>query len=205
MSFEIVKLSVSNFHSSQVKIPDAIGNFTLLKHLNLSSNKLDELPDALSKLTKLETLNAINNYITFVPMSYSSLKNLKQVILSNNLIHEFPIMFAGIKNLDVLDLSRNKITKVPPEVKGLAVIELNLNQNQLSEVAAEVAECPRLKTLRLEENCLQIQAISPRILKDSLVANLCLDGNLFSSKQLIQLEGYETYMERYTNCRKKLE
>lgn len=176
-----------------------------MKHLNLSSNKLEELPEAVSKMTKLETLNAINNYITFVPMSYAALKNLKQVNLSNNLINVFPVMFAGLKNLDVLDLSRNKIAKVPPEAKGLYVIELNLNQNQLTEVAEDIAECPRLKTLRLEENCLQIQAISPRIMKESLIANLCLDGNLFSSKQLIEVEGYDVYMERYTNCRRKLE
>lgn len=114
-------------------------------------------------------------------------------------------MFAGLKNLDVLDLSRNKITRVPPAVKGLCVIELNLNQNQLSELASDIADCPRLKTLRLEENCLQISAISPRIMKESLIANLCLDGNLFSSKQLIEVEGYDQYMERYTNCRRKLE
>lgn len=138
-------------------------------------------------------------------MCYSALKNLKQVILSNNLITEFPVMFAGLKNLDVLDLSRNKITRVPPAVKGLCVIELNLNQNQLSELASDIADCPRLKTLRLEENCLQISAISPRIMKESLIANLCLDGNLFSSKQLIEVEGYDQYMERYTNCRRKLE
>jgi len=188
-----------------VKVPDAIGNFTLLKHLNLSSNKLEELPEALGKLTKLETLQAMNNYIPMVPSCLGALKNLKQVNLSNNLITIFPVMFAGLKNLDMLDLSRNKITKVPKEVKDLYVIELNLNQNQVADIAEELADCPRMKTLRLEENCLQASAIPVRLLKDSQVANLSVDGNLFSSKELNNLEGYDVYIERYTNCRRKLE
>lgn len=188
-----------------VKIPEEIGKFTVLKHLNLNSNKLEELPEAISKLLKLETLTAMNNFIPRVPHSYGDPKNLKQVNLSNNLIVVFPICFAGLKNLDVLDLSRNKITKVPQEAKGLFVIELNLNQNQVAELAEELCECPRLKTLRLEENCLQISAISPRVLRESQIVNLALDGNLFSSKQLNDLDGYDAYMERYTTNRRKLE
>lgn len=188
-----------------VKVPDAIGKFTLLKHLNLSSNKLEELPEILGNLIKLESFTAMNNYIPMVPSSLGALKNLKQVNLSNNLITVFPVMFAGIKNLDVLDLSRNRITKVPREAKDLYVIELNLNQNQVTELAEELAECPRMKTLRLEENCLQAIAIPSRLLKDSQVANLALDGNLFSSKELNNLDGYDTYMERYTSVRRKLE
>lgn len=188
-----------------VKIPDEIGNFTLLKHLNLNSNKLEELPEAISKLVKLETLTAMNNFIPAVPSSYCNLKHLKQVNLSNNLITIFPIMLCDLKSLDMLDLSRNRITKVPKEVKALYVIELNLNQNQVAELAEEIAECPRLKTLRVQENCLSIQAISPRILKESQIVNLCLDGNLFSSKQFNELDGYDIYMERYTTNRRKLE
>lgn len=188
-----------------VRIPEDIGKFTLLKHLNLNSNKLEELPEALGKLIKLETLTAMNNYIPSIPSSLSALKHLKQVNLSNNLITVFPVMFCGLKNLDVLDLSRNRITKVPPEAKDLYVIELNLNQNQVAQVAEELAQCTRMKTLRLEENCLQIAAVPSKLLRESQVANLALDGNLFSSKELTNLDGYDVYMERYTSVRRKLE
>lgn len=188
-----------------IRIPEDIGKFTLLKHLNLDNNKLEELPEAVSKLLKLETLTAMNNFIPSVPINYGDLKNLKTVNLSNNLIRTFPIMFASLKNLDLLDLSKNRITNVPKEAKNLCVIELNLNQNQISEIDEEVAECSRMKILRLQENCLAIQAISPRILKDSQIVNLTLDGNLFSLKQLNDIDGYDSYMKRYTTNRKKLE
>lgn len=169
----------------------------------LSSNKLTSLPDAIGKLVKLETLNAMNNLITFIPLSYANLKNLKQIHLSNNQIIEFPTQFAGLK-LDMLDLSRNKITRVPAAVKDLHCTELNLNQNQISSLAEELADCPKLKTLRLEENCLQISAIPTRILKSSVISTILVDGNLFNSKQFSELDGYNEYQERFTAVKKKM-
>lgn len=142
--------------------------------------------------------------ITAVPRCYESLRNLKQIQLSNNQIAEFPVMFAGLKHLDMLDLSRNKITAVPAEAKDLYCTELNLNQNQITSLAEELAECPRLKTLRLEENCLQVAAIPTKILKQSVIANILIDGNLFNNKQFTELDGYEEYQERYTAVKKKM-
>lgn len=185
-------------------LPDAIGQFTLLKTLNVNSNRLTELPDALGLLVKLETLNAINNQITRLPACLENLRNLKKVHLSNNLIAEFPTMLCGLKHLDILDLSRNKITNIPSAVRTLHVIELNVNQNQITALAEEMAECPRLKVLRIEENCLPIAAIHSRILKESQISNLYVDGNMFQSKQFVALDGYDEYMERFTAVKKKM-
>jgi len=146
----------------------------------------------------------MNNVITMVPLCYANLRNLKQVNLSNNQIVEFPAMFAGLKHLDMLDLARNKITVVPPAAKELQCTELNVNQNQISVLAEELADCPRLKTLRIEENCLTIAAIPIRILKSSVISNILVDGNLFNNKQFTELEGYNEYMERYTAVKKKM-
>lgn len=168
------------------------------------SNKLQSLPDIIGQLIKLETLNAMNNVITFIPASFGNLKNLKQIQLSNNQIAEFPSMFAGLKHLDMLDLSRNKITSIPPAAKDLYCTELNLNQNQISSIAEEIADCTRLKTLRLEENCLQVTAIPIKLMKASIVSTILVDGNLFNNKQFTELEGYNEYQERYTAVKKKM-
>lgn len=187
-----------------VTIPNDIQKFDLLKHLNLNNNRLQELPIGLGKLIKLETLTAINNVISSIPMELNSLQNLKQINLHHNQLTKFPIMFCGLKHLDLLDLSRNKITEIPAEVKNLQVTELNCNQNQISSIAIELAECPKMKILRLEENCLHISAIHPTLLKDSKLSNLCVDGNMFQSKQFTDLDGYDIYMERYTAVKKKM-
>lgn len=185
-------------------LPPVIGNFTLLKHLNLSGNRLTEIPDFIGKLIKLETLNVQDNLLTRLSPELSKLKNLKQALLSHNQLTTFPVQFTALRHLDVLDLSRNKITSVPDDVKDLNVTELNLNQNQLTSISENIADCKRLKTLRLEENCLQITAIHDRILRDSTISNLTIDGNLFNSKQFTALDGYDTYMERFTAVKKKI-
>lgn len=187
-----------------VQIPDEIGNFTLLKQLNLGHNKLTSLPEALGELTKLEGLNVSSNQIKSVPWALSKLTRLKQVNLSDNRITEFPPMFCDLKFLDVLDLSKNRITTIPDAAGALHVVELNLNQNQISTISEKLAECLRLKTLRLEENCLQLTAIPSKILKDSKVSVLSAEGNLFEMKQFANLDGYDNYMERYTAVKKKM-
>uniref|UniRef100_A0A1A9UUN7 Disease resistance R13L4/SHOC-2-like LRR domain-containing protein n=1 Tax=Glossina austeni TaxID=7395 RepID=A0A1A9UUN7_GLOAU len=186
------------------RIPEEIGRLTLLKHLNMSGNQIVELPQVLGELMKLEVMLMNDNMIAKIPDSLSNCTNLKTVNLSHNQIGEFPIMLCGLKHLDILDLSRNKITSIPNEIATLHVTELNLNQNQISNLSEGVAACPKLKTLRLEENCLQVTAFTPRILKDSKISILAVDGNLFNSKQFSDLEGYDIYMERYTAVKKKM-
>lgn len=63
--------------------------------------------------------------------------------------------------------------------------------SQISIVAAEVAACPRLKVLRLEENCLELTSIPLAILRDSQVSLFSVEGNLFEVKKLRDLEGYD--------------
>ena len=113
-------------------------------------------------------------------------------------------MLCGLKHLDVLDLSRNHLSLVPDGVAQLHVIELNLNQNQLKELSEKIADCPRLKTLRLEENLLPVTQIHRRILEESNISVLTLEGNLFEMKLVPDLEGYDKYMERYTAVKKKM-
>lgn len=187
-----------------VTLPETLGHFTLLKHLNVNANRLVELPEVLGLLVKLETLSAINNLIVRVPRGLAQLANLKKVLLSNNQLAEFPTQLCGLRHLDLVDLSRNKLTALPPEVRTLHVVELNVNQNQLARLAEELAECPRLRVLRLEENCLPVQEIHERILKESKICNLYVDGNMFQSKHFVECRGYDEYMERYTAVKKKM-
>lgn len=66
---------------------------------------------------------------------------------------------------------------------------------QINYVSEEIAKCPRLRTLRLESNCLSLDDIPVRLLTDSQVSLLALDGNVFEYKQLTELEGYDQVSE----------
>lgn len=181
-----------------------IGIFSQLKHFTASNNKISQLPKEIGNLSKLETLTLNGNRLTALPSCLSQLKNLRSVVISNNHLTKFPIVFCDLPHLEMLDLSHNKITEMPDDLQNLFVAELNMNQNQLSVLPEAIAQCPRLKILRVEENCLQLSAISPKILTDSSVSLLAVDGNLFELKDLHNMEGYEKYMERYTATKKKM-
>lgn len=185
-------------------LSDDISKLKLLKQLNLDSNKLEWLPNALVNLKKLEMLNVSNNLLVALPDSFSSLTNLKQVYLNNNRIKMFPVQLLGISNLEVVELSNNKITEVPDGMSELYAAELNLSQNEISNLSDDLHQAPRLKILRLEENCLSLDCIKPSLLRDSKIHTLNVDGNLFEAKQLVSVEGYNEYTERYTAMKKKM-
>jgi len=200
--------SLRNLDVSSNKIsslPVNMATFKILKSLNISKNRIVEIPQQFASLVKLEMLNLSFNNIKIVPQSFSCLKNLKEIDLSHNSITEFPSSLAGLKQLNLINLTKNKITEVPEEVQGIEATEINLNENQISSIHPSIAACPRLKTLRLEENCLSLNAIPSQLLIDSGVSLLSLDGNLFDSKSLDSVTGYDQYMERYTAVKRKLD
>lgn len=184
-------------------LPAAVGNFLQLKSLTLNSNRLAGIPSEIGKLKKLETLSLNGNRIQQLPPTMGQLKALRTLSLAGNQISEFPSGLGTLRHLDLLDLSRNQIQNVPAEVSELQAIEINLNQNQISVLSAEVSQCPRLKVLRLEENCLELSSIPSSILTQSQVSLFSVEGNLFEVKMLRDMEGYDKYMERFTATKKK--
>ncbi|XP_077998843.1 leucine-rich repeat-containing protein 57-like [Glandiceps talaboti] len=186
-------------------LPKSIAEFSMLKSLLMNSNRLAGLPVEFGNLSKLETASFNHNRITTLPATFGSLRSLKRISLCANGIKKFPLELCSLKNLDVVDLSQNKMTALPDELAQLQAIELNVNQNQISNISESVASCPRLKVLRMEENCLQVDSIPSKLLIESHVSLLSLDGNLFEMKQFHQLPGYDKYMERYTATKKKFQ
>lgn len=181
-----------------------VGNFINLKTLSVDYNNLKELPAEIGKLVKLETLSASFNGISELPSSLSNLVNLRKVDFQGNSITQFPIVLGNLKHLDVLDLSDNKIQTIPSEVETVYATELNLNHNQIRYLAEEIADCPRLKTLRIQENCLSLTDVPPKIFAHSNISMIAAEGNIFSMKDFMNLEGYDEYMERYTSVKRKL-
>jgi len=186
-------------------LPQNIGAFKMMKTLVMSKNKLTAIPEDLGKLSKLETLNLSFNYIQSIPTSFQQLKHLKEISLSHNQLTTFPLSLLNLKHLAIVDLSSNRLTSVPGEVGQLEATELVLNCNQISHLATEISKCPRLKTLRMEENCLALDSIPKALLAESGVSLLALEGNLFDVKKLDEVEGFDKYMERYTAVKRKLD
>lgn len=161
------------------------------------------LPEEICNLKKLETLSLNNNHLRELPSTFGQLSALKTLSLSGNQLGALPPQLCSLRHLDVVDLSKNKIRSIPDIVGELQAIELNLNQNQISQISVKISCCPRLKVLRLEENCLELSMLPQSILSDSQICLLAVEGNLFEIKKLRELEGYDKYMERFTATKKK--
>ncbi|XP_069774237.1 leucine-rich repeat-containing protein 57 isoform X2 [Narcine bancroftii] len=184
-------------------LPSIIGQFRSLKSLTINGNKLAVLPEDFGKLKKLENLHLNGNSLKALPSSFGQLAALKTLSLSGNRLQEFPVQLCQLRQLDVVDLSKNQIQRLPDDLEKLQAIELNVNQNQISQISPRISHCPRLKVLRMEENCLDISMIPISILADSRISLLAVEGNLFEIRKLRDLEGYDKYMERFTATKKK--
>lgn len=184
-------------------IPSFVGDFTSLKRLSINNNSIGDIPIEISHLKKLETLSLSYNCITSISNSIIALSNLRNVHLSGNHLTSFPLVLASLKNVEYLDLSKNKITSIPDNIDKLQAYELNMNQNQISHISKDIASAPRLKILRLQENCITLNAFPIKILTDSQISLLTIEGNLFEMKAFYALEGYDHYLERFTATKKK--
>lgn len=185
-------------------IGDNIESYKNLKILKLSNNRLRMIANAIGRLEKLETLALDNNLLEYLPDRLSNLECLKTLTLSSNRFKQFPKQVCGLKSLELLDLSQNEIESIPDEIGQCTANEINLNSNKLRKLNDSLTECFKLKILRLDNNQIELGALSKPILADSKICLLSLENNPFTLKQLQERDGYEQYSERYTSTKRKL-
>lgn len=115
---------------------DMFTNFTGLRVMNLSSNKIDDLPRNVFAKLDLEVLRLSHNHLTAIPFQ----------------------VFAPMQNLRVLDLSHNGIVTILDHFfKFNRYIEqLLLNNNNITKLTSNaLADLAELKRLDLSTNALE--------------------------------------------------
>ena len=110
---EVLVLTQNKFEGA---IPEAIGDLSLLKHLNLMDNNLtDTIPSSLGKLDAMETLILGNNQLQGeLPASIGNLRKLQYIDLgSNKMTSTIPSSFANLESLSkymlIDDASAHKV------------------------------------------------------------------------------------------------
>lgn len=132
-----------------------------------------------------------NNQLTALPDQLSNLKFLKSLTASGNQLQEFNSVLCEMSKLEFVNVSGNRIKCLPDDMSHFSAVELNLNGNQLPRLPASVAKSERLKVLRVEENVLSLEGVPLELLAKSNVSLLCLDGNVFTNRELSDQPGYE--------------
>merc|ERR1712157_27270 len=103
--------------------------------------------------------------------------------------------------------NNNSISSIPENLSSSSLIELNLNNNRISNLSASnfVENCKSLKVLRLKNNQLKITEFSKDFLEKSQVSTLEYEGNLFDGKSFKEMPGYDDLAERMTKLVMKKE
>ncbi|CAF1502818.1 unnamed protein product [Adineta steineri] len=179
------------------------------KRIGLACSHSQKIPPEICSLSGLRTLslNEIlqlnGNLLCSLPASFSYLTTLKQLNLSKNNFLTIPRAILYLTNLQVLDLSANRIQEINDDIEFLEVDELNLNNNQISQISTNISKCKRLKILRLDNNKLKLESIPTSLLKNCTVFQLSVNGNFFEETQFQLIEGYDDYERRYTANQRK--
>lgn len=130
-------------------------NSDLIRHLNLSQNRLSALPiNLLNMFCNLEKIDfSENNFDGFLLANLSLFNNLKEVNLSNNLLKSIKLVKEDSDDNDDYD-ETNKSDKDELNTKILFTVErLNLANNKLNcNTSLVVAEFRNLKYLNLSNN-----------------------------------------------------
>ncbi len=152
-------------------LPDDIGRFCAVRHLQLEGHALTDLPDSLSELRRLETLSLEDNEFTHFPNVLQKLHRLRELNVDLNPI---PRTMSGLRKLQQLDLLKINIKSIGTDIKYMRELRvlkigyglperqrtsaythlINANGKQMDEVyttlPCELSIMPRLGNVHFE-------------------------------------------------------
>lgn len=165
------------------KIPEGIGNLTLLENLEIADNNLSgEIPTSIGKLQKLWQLELYNNSLSGkLPNGFGNLTNLLNFDASDNMLEGDLSELRFLKNLKSLQLFENQLVgQIPKEFGEFKdLIELSLYRNKLTgELPQKLGSWSNLEYIDVSENFLT-GSIPPDMCKNKKMTDLLVLQNKF--------------------------
>lgn len=159
------------------KLPDEIGSLAKLHTLTAHSNQLTSLPPSFTALQNMQTLDLKKNRLETASNCLSTLSGLKYLDLRQNRLVVFPVLPEGAA-LDQAFLGYNTLSSIDEasilRVKD-SITVLDLRDNKLDALPANLACLYRLKTLDLSNN--DLADIPPGLGYLKHLNHIILDGN----------------------------
>jgi hypothetical protein len=114
------------------KLPEALGELTLLESLCVQFNQLEKLPVTIGNLTNLKDLKLGGNKLTKLPKEIGNLTNLETLTLWSNNLPDLPSEIGKLRQLRGLDIAGNPLRKLPGEIVALTNLKkFYLNDDML--------------------------------------------------------------------------
>lgn len=111
---QLERLALS--HNKISSFPARFSECTLLRYLNVRSNRISEFPLPLCDLQSLEILDLGRNQLKVLPPDIAKLTSLKVLAVQKNFIKELPLCLADMGSLQMIKLDGNPIVFPPKEV-----------------------------------------------------------------------------------------
>ncbi|KAK2578306.1 hypothetical protein KPH14_002582 [Odynerus spinipes] len=126
------------------------------KAANVTLLDLIHLPEWIGeRYERLQTLDLSKNYLLSLPPTIGLFKYLRDINISFNRFTELPEHIYEISTLETIEANDNLLTKIDAsslkKLKRLAV--LNLANNNIDSVPAELGNLTNIRTLMLSGNC----------------------------------------------------
>lgn len=145
------------FFSSQMKkIPRIVANFSVLKILNCSRNKLVSVPKEIFGIKTLVTVNLSENLIIELVDEICELPNLKNLILVSNKLKKLPENIGKLTKLELLLCSKNELENIPASLWTISSLkEVRLSNNFIKEIG-NLSPLINLEILYLDHNAISV-------------------------------------------------
>ncbi|MCK4934859.1 MAG: leucine-rich repeat domain-containing protein [Simkaniaceae bacterium] len=121
-----------------------------IRNAILSRQSIYELPQHIGQFTMLTHLNIDHNRLTSLPDSIMALKALKQLDLGHNLLTDLPVGMTALWHLENINLSHNQFTEIPHELLTMQALSINMSGNPMQVPRALLDDASSSQQLLME-------------------------------------------------------
>lgn len=159
---ELVNLRHLDITSNRLDMfPTEVANCTQLEILDGDGNDFEVLPDAIGNLKNLLRLNLNFVGLKYLPASIGHCQALEELKVHENYLQHLPNTIGLLRRLRILVAHDNCIAQLPDELASCASLtHLNIANNQLTKLPDNIGHLKQIKSLNLMGNFLMYLPLS---------------------------------------------
>ena len=137
----------------------AFVGFQNIRIIELRYNQLSDILLHADDIPQLEILFLRKNQFTKIPTFYGFFQSFKKLYLAHNLIsHVCEDDFENITNIEVISIENNDLISFEPRQKLMKLIDLDLDENDLTEVPHLKGTYNSLQRIILDDNKIPVES-----------------------------------------------
>jgi len=144
------------YKNSFDSIPAIVFDLASLNELDFYYNSIEEIPSQIDRLRQLKMLYISYNEISIIPENLKNIEGLQKLYIHHNQLIGLPPWIVKFQNLEVLDVGFNKLAVLPDFSPAISLMEVDVQQNNLSEIPWSILRLPKLERVFLKANPFEV-------------------------------------------------